>query len=208
MQISLELLSDPDAEVSQLSADEARREKRIAALKEDLSRINQELRALPGSDRAGDPPIEEFDAREVLKEILGVLRLLARRNNVEVRLDTPNAPLPVRARRAWLRQALLNVASHRLNAMRAGGRLSVVAAAHSAQSSGAAGLRVCFGNDEPDLRDSPPGDLDRSFCAGRRNAANTDLIVARAVFESAGGAMDIRGDVDGRGSVVEMRIPA
>ena len=208
MQISLELLSDPDADAAQLTPDEARRQRRVAALKEDLSRMNQGLRALPGGGGNGDPPIEEFDARDLLKEILGVLRLLARRNSVEVRLETPDAPLPVRARRAWLRQALLNVATHRLNAMRAGGRLSVVAAAHSARASGEAGVRVCFGNDVPDLLDMPSAEIDRSFCPGRRNTGNTDLVVARAVFESAGGAMEIRGDDAGRGSVVEMRIPA
>ncbi|MEO8004103.1 MAG: hypothetical protein ABI771_04305, partial [Betaproteobacteria bacterium] len=131
MQISLELMSDPDAEPTQVTPEAARRERRIVMLKGDLSRLNQGLRALPGSDREGDPPMEEFDARDLLKEVLGTLRLLARRNNVEVKLESPDLPLPIRARRQWIRQALLNVATHRLNAMRAGGKLSVVAAARN-----------------------------------------------------------------------------
>ena len=208
MQISLELMSDPDVEGTQLTTEEAKRQRRIVTLKDDLSRLNQGLRALPGNDRDGDPPLEEFDARDLLKEVLATLRLLARRNNVEVRLESPDAPLPVRARRTWIRQALLNVAVHRLNAMRAGGKLSVVAAACNGTHSDTAGLSVRFRNDVPDLGDAPAGELDRSFCAGRRSPGNTDLVVARAVFESAGGSMEIRSDETGRGSVVEMRIPA
>lgn len=207
MQISLELMSDPDAEVKQLTAEEARRERRIVTLKDDLSRLNQGLRALPGSNRESDPPIEDFDARELLKEVLGTLRLLARRNNVEVKLESPDVPLPVRARRPWIRQALLNIATHRLNAMRAGGKLSVVATAPQGSSAGLPGLCVRFGNDAPDLREASAEELDRSFCPGRRNAGNTDLVVARAVFESAGGSLQIFNDEAGAGSVVEMHIP-
>jgi signal transduction histidine kinase len=208
MQISLELMSDPDAEVTQLTVEEARRERRIVMLKDDLSRLNQGLRALPGSNRENDPPLEEFDARELLKEVLGTLRLLARRNNVEVKLDSPDAALPIRARRTWIRQALLNVATHRLNAMRAGGRLSVIASARNGKTGDVPGLCVRFGNDAPDLRDASAEELDRSFCPGRRNPGNTDLVVARAVFESAGGSLQILSDEAGQGSIVEMHIPA
>lgn len=208
MQISLELMSDPDAQARPLTAEEARRERRVAMLKDDLSRLNQGLRALPGSDRESDPPIEDFDAREVLKEVLGTLRLLARRNNVDVKLEAPDVPLQVRARRGWIRQAFLNVATHRLNAMRAGGRLSVIATARREASGGDRGLCVRFGNDAPDLRDAPADELDRSFCPGRRNPGNTDLVVARAVFESAGGSLQVLNDQAGSGSVVEMHIPA
>ncbi|MEO8004116.1 MAG: hypothetical protein ABI771_04370 [Betaproteobacteria bacterium] len=65
-----------------------------------------------------------------------------------------------------------------------------------------------FGNDEPDLRDASTEELDRSFCPGRRNPGNTDLVVARAVFESAGGSLQILSDKAGQGSIVEMHIPA
>lgn len=208
MQISLELMSDPDAEVKQLSAEEARRERRIVMLKDDLSRLNQGLRALPGSNRESDPPTEEFDARELVKEVLGTLRLLARRNNVEVKLESPDVPLPIRARRTWIRQALLNVATHRLNAMRAGGRLSVIAAARRSSDGDVPGMCVRIGNDAPDLRSASAEELDRSFCPGRRNPGNTDLVVARAVFESAGGSLEVLVDEAGHGSIVEMHIPA
>lgn len=185
MQISLELLSNADTELADVSPEEIRRQRRIATLKEDLARMNAALRGLPGVNGEADPAISEFDARDVLKEIFAILRQLVRRNSVDLRLELPETPLPTRGRRAWIKQALFNVAVHRLNAMRAGGRL-VVDAATTDQ-----GVVVKLGNDVPDMREGTIDEGYRLFCPGRDNGGATDLQVARSIFESQGGAMEV-----------------
>jgi hypothetical protein len=94
--------------------------------------------------------------------------------------------------------ALFNVAVHRLNAMRAGGRL-VVDAAMTDQ-----GVVVKLGNDVPDMRDGNPGY--RYSCSALSNGSATDLLVARALLESQGGAMDIESSND-NSTVFILRLP-
>ena len=201
MQISLELLVDPDGEMASLSPEGARQQRRIATIKTDLARMTQALRALPGADAGagGEPVATDFDVRDVIREIFATLRQLVRRNNVELKLDLPESALPVRGRRAWLKQALFNVALHRLNAMRAGGGLLVEALATEQ------GMVVQLSNDVPDMRDGNGEESQRLFCP-RQTTGATDLQVARAVFESQGGAMEI---VSGSGdsTVFIMRLP-
>jgi signal transduction histidine kinase len=199
MQISLELLANPDGEMASMSPEEARQQRRIATIKADLARMTQALRALPGADGGGEPVATDFDARDVVREIFATLRQLVRRNNVELKLDLPDSALPVRGRRAWLKQALFNVALHRLNAMRAGGRLLVEAQATQQ------GMVVQLSNDVPDMRDGKGAESQRFFCL-RQISGATDLRVARAVFESQGGAMEIVNG-DGDSTVFVMRLP-
>lgn len=200
MQISLELLSNADPESADVAPEEARRQRRIATLKEDLARMNRALRELPGADGDAEPAIAEFDARDPIKEIFTTLRQLVRRNNVELKLELPEAPLSVRGRRTWIKQALFNVAVHRLNAMRAGGRLAVEAATTDQ------GVFVKLRSDVPDMREGMIDESRRLFGPGRKNGGATDLQVARSIFESQGGAMEVKSEsVDS--TVFVMRLP-
>lgn len=198
MQISLELLTDTGADAGAQSAEDPRRQRRVESLKEDLARMNHALQGLPGIGSRGESPVAEFDARDLVREILAMLRLTIRRNNVELRLDLPETPLPVRARRAWMRQALLNVMLYGLNAMRAGGSLAV-----SARRSGdAVLLRVDSGAAASEGYESG---TERAFRAGRTGA--TDLVVARALCEAGGGDMQVHVERGRPGAVVEMTFP-
>lgn len=200
MQISLELLANAEEEAADVSPAEARKRRRIATIKEDLGRMNLALRALPGVDGGAEPPVTEFETCDVIRENLAILRELVRRNSIELTLGLPKAPLPARGRRPWLKQALFNVTLHRINAMRAGGRL-VVEAAMTEQ-----GVVVKLRNDVPDMRDGMVDAGHRRFCPGRSNGSTTDLQVARAIFESQGGAMDVEsGSMDS--TVFVVRLP-
>jgi signal transduction histidine kinase len=185
MQISLELLAAADSETTDVTPEAARKRRRIATLKEDLGRMNLALRALPGADGGAEPAVTEFDARDLIKEVFAILRQLVRRNSVELKLELPEAPVPVRGQRVWIKQALFNVFVHRLNAMRAGGRLEIEAA--TTDRGGVVRLR----NDVPDMREGMIDPSSRLFCPGRTNGGATDLQVARAILESQGGAMEV-----------------
>jgi signal transduction histidine kinase len=201
MQISLELLSDGDIGLpaSGPSPETVRTQRRITALKADLARLNRALHGIPGAEGA-IPAIADFDVRDIVKEVFAALRQLVRRHSVDLRVELPEAPLPARGRREWISQALFNVAVHRLNSMRAGGRLLVAAALADK------GVSVRFTNGVPDMRDGLIGDSYRLFRPGTRGAAATDLQVARSIFESHGGSMEI-GSGDGDDTVFQVSLP-
>jgi signal transduction histidine kinase len=162
--------------------------------------MNRALRALPGADGDEEPVITDFDAGELVREIFTTLRQLARRNNVELKIELPEGPLPARGRRAWIKQALFNVAMHRLNAMRAGGRLAVEAATTDER------VVVKLRNDVADMREGMIDEGYRLSCLGRSSGGATDLQVARSILESQGGAMEVRsGGVDN--TVFVIRLP-
>jgi len=200
MQISLELLSSGDADSADASPEESRKRRRIATIKEDLKRMDLALLAIPGAVGDDDPPITEFDARDLLKEIFASLRQLVRRNSVDLKLEQHQSALPVRGRRPWIKQALFNIAVHRINAMRAGGALAVDAATSKL------GVVVTFRNDVPDMREGLIDDGRRLFGPGRTGERATDLQVARAILESQGGAMQVTGE-GADGTVFVMRLP-
>jgi signal transduction histidine kinase len=204
MQISLELLSDPDAAPVDAGSAEGRRRRRVAAMKEDLLRMDRALRLLPGAEGYADPPVTQFDVREVIKETVASLRQLVRRNNVELQLNLPDEPLALRGRRNWIRLALFNVIVHRLGAMRAGGRLALDVHANGES------LEVTLRDDAADLRDGMIDPAWRTPLSGRlgaqMNGAALDLQVARAIVEAHGGSMRATAGAD-RALQFSLRLP-
>jgi signal transduction histidine kinase len=142
--------------------------------------------------------VTEFDVHDVLKEIFASLRQLVRRNSVDLKFEQAPAPLRVRGRRQWIKQALFNIAVHRLNTMRAGGTLAVEATL--AQQ----GVVVNLRNDAADISEALIDVSRRLFGAGRSGEGATDLQVARAILESHGGAMDVSSSAGGTLFVVRL----
>ncbi len=203
MQISLELISDPDP-AAVLSAADERKQRRIASLKQDLLRVDRALKLLPGAEGHADPPVAQIDLCEQIREVFTALRQLVRRNHVSLTLDLPESPVLANARRAWSRQALFNVAVHRLNAMRAGGPLTVQAETTDQ------GAEIRFHDGVPDGRDEFSEASRRLHAAARNNAATSDLRVARAIVESSGGTLDIGepgASATTAGTMIILRLP-
>ncbi|HXF15808.1 MAG TPA: HAMP domain-containing sensor histidine kinase [Burkholderiales bacterium] len=200
MQISLELMSDAEAESTAIHPQYERHRRRVASLKEGLTRVDRALRLLPGAEGNGEPSIADFDASELIKEIVATLRQLARRNNVELKVDLPDGPVPARGRRRWIRQALFNIAVHRLNAMRAGGLLIIGARATDT------GLVVHVHDDVAELRGPLVEESTRYFHAGRLNGGVSELQVARAIIEAHHGTLDVDTGSTG-GTVVLVCLP-
>ncbi len=183
MQISLELISDPDTGAA-LSAAEERKQRRMVSLKQDLLRVDRALKMLPGAEGHAEPPVTQVDLCELLKEVFTALRQLVRRNHVSLTLDLPEIPVLAKGRRTWIRQALFNIAVHRLNAMRAGGPLAVQAATTDQ------GAVVRFHDGVPHGGEEFLEESRRAHAAAQKNRASSDLRVARAIVESSGGALE------------------
>ena len=200
MQISLELICDVDPDAGNLDPEQERKLRRIASLKDGLMRMDRALRLLPGGEGNADPPPTDFDANELVREVMASLRHVLRRNNVELRLDLSDTPLSVTARQPWLRQALFNITLHCLNGMRAGGSLIVQAALCDR------GVVVRLQDDVPDAAGSMLHESDRTFSARRGNGAFNGLQVARSLIEAHGGTIEFNASAGG--TEILMRLPS
>lgn len=81
----------------------------VNVLKEELSRLHREMEIFiahisPRGDRT-----ETLDLRELIEELAVLLTGPARKQQVQVRLQLPEAPVPVEVNRFLLRQALLHL---------------------------------------------------------------------------------------------------
>jgi len=195
MQISLELLSEPDAEPVDAASTEGRRRRRLETMKEDLLRMDRALRLLPGAESCAEPPVTQFDVRDLIKDIFASLRQLVRRNNVELQMHLPEEPLALRGRRSWIRLAIFNLILDRLGAMRAGGRLALDAVAIN----GSVEMKLCDDASAPSqIMLDPAYHAPLSGRLGSQmNGALVDLQVARAIVEAHDGEMHLVVGADG-----------
>ena len=199
MQISLELIGDPDPQAPRNTAEQERRSRRLASLKDGLTRMDRALRQLPGAEGNAEPPVSDFDANDLVKDVLAGLRQLVRRNNVELKLDLQETPIQVTGRRPWIKQALFNVTVHRLNAMRAGGSLGVevITADHA--------VVIKLHDNVVALPGNVVEGQERPVFAGRSQHI-TGMQVARAIIEAHGGSLEV--DSDTTGTEVLLRLPS
>jgi signal transduction histidine kinase len=107
-------------------ADETSR-KLLAAAIEETGRIDEIVSALLSFSRPTEIKRERHDLREVLEESLDLVAFQARKNNVAVRRQFPDAALPIQGDRSQLKQLFLNIFLNAIQAMPAGGELAVEA---------------------------------------------------------------------------------
>ena len=196
MQISLELISDPDTGME--LAQEERRRRRIASMKDGLTRLDRALRLLPGAQEDDEPGFEGFDAGQLVKEILSGLRQLLRRSHIDLDLDLPDGLPAVRGRRSWIRQALLNVAVHRLNNLPTGGSLGVEVRADAKT------IFFTWRDNATASNEHAMAESYRFSCPGQ-TLASTELRVARAVVEAHAGTMTI--EQGSAGTTIVLQFP-
>jgi signal transduction histidine kinase len=185
MQLTLDLLADPgDGIAGRLAGPHARagqHEHYLTVLREALGRLNATLKlVLEGSEPLGSEP-SEFDLREVLREVIRLMAPQARRQRVNVDVKLPDRPVIMSGCRDQIRQALINLALHALEAMPAAGYLAIDLAAQGAAA--VIGVRHGWGGDSDGVLDEAyrvhPGEDMKPAALG--------LYLARVVVESHGG---------------------
>ena len=155
----------------------------VNVLKEELSRLHREMEIFiahisPRGDRS-----EILDVRELLEELSVLLTGPARKQQVQVSLQLPEAPVQVEVNRFVFRQALLHLS---------------VAALASVPKEG-----------ELELRLERRGDRAWIYVAGNPAGAGTpsdDLQVARGIVASQGG--EIRSGEGSQSHEIELTIAA
>jgi signal transduction histidine kinase len=200
MQLTLELLSDPLSGPAD-PVREAKRQRYISVLREEMRRLDRTLQAMLGENEPIGAASGTFDFRDVARDVAALLTPQARRQRVSVELRVPEQPVEGTGMRDRLKQAFLNVAINALEAMPAGGRLT---------------LAVFRESDDivVECRDTGPGiapDLvDQAYqlyYTTKKSGSGLGLYVARLVAESHGGEIRIDSR-PGQGTVVALSVPA
>ncbi len=200
MVLTLELLrlslqhsaaDDPDTE---------KRQRYLTTLKDEIGRLDRQLRALlahtaPPRDERGD-----VDLRALLDLLVQLLGPQAKRQGVQMTCALPNVPVGLVGQSDRLKQALLNILINALEAMPDGGELSI------ALEPAAGSARISVRDTGPGI---PPELLDRIYqmhFTSKSGGTGVGLYVARSVVQSHGGMIDVqRGD--GGGTIFIVTLP-
>jgi signal transduction histidine kinase len=199
MQLTLDLLTDSMAgEGGQDGRRAEQRERHMAILREELTRLSEIVRSALDRGESADLSPRPFDLREILREASRLLGPQARRQRVEVDLRMPEQPVILTGYRDRIKQALINLTLDGLESMPDGGRLAVELAAQNGTASAT-------------IRGSGAGahsldDIYRIHATGGAAAGALGLYVARVVAESHGGRIAAEGE-PGSGLYFRLTLP-
>ncbi len=187
---------------------QAAREDGGGLTREDLGVIESEVRRLEQSlqtflDFARPPKLVRgrVDLADLLGSVLALLRGRADRQGVAVRLQTPAGGVPLHADGGQLRQVVLNLCMNALDAMPAGGRLSLRAESRAA------------GRVSLDVADTGPGiqwdifaRLFQPFVSGKETGLGLGLVISQRIVENHGGVISAANCPEG-GALFTVTLP-
>jgi signal transduction histidine kinase len=184
MQLTLELLADAAA-YQNGAAGNARRQRHIEVLREELARLNRILQSMLDQKEPIASIAHRFDIREVVREIIVLLAPQARGQRVDLSVTLPEEPLQLRGYRDRIKQALLNIAINGLEAMPSGGRLEMALDATPSQ------VRVRISDTGPGIPDDVMEQIDQIYFTTKGSGNGIGLYVARVVVETHGGEIAV-----------------
>jgi two-component system, NtrC family, sensor kinase len=166
----------------------------------EVDRIDQIVEGLLSFARREEPVFGTVDLAELIRHSMAFMAVRAREQHIELRLDLP-AELPIRGDAGMLKQVVLNILLNALQAMPAGGRLNVDAAARGR-------------NVEVRIADSgagiAPEHLERifdPFFTTRKDGTGLGLSICYGIVERHGGQLEVDSS-PGRGTTMIIRLPA
>ena len=147
--------------------------------------------------------IQPLDLREVADRLVALIEAEARNRNIQIDLDRPSQPIPVRADRDQLAQVGLNIA---LNAVKAigerGGRIRVRVGTQVSVSTRrdepATMALLRIENDGPAIAEAEREHLFDPFHSGSGESTGLGLSVASRIVDQHGGSIEI--DAEGLGA--------
>ena len=178
-------------------------EKRLlgVALRE-TDRIDEILAALLSFSRPTELRKEPCDLVALLEESAALVAIQARAKGVDLRTSLPSAPVAVEADGSQLKQVFLNVFLNAVQAMEAGGTLTVEA------------LRAGSGRPLVRITDTGPGIPEEAlekvfdpFFTTKKGGTGLGLSICYTIVKAHGGEIEVRSRL-GEGTTVLVTLPA
>jgi signal transduction histidine kinase len=202
MVMNLELLKESLAGTRESTdaATRARQTRYMDVLRDEVSRLDRQLRALLVHTVPTKEPQQVIDVCDLLRELVMLIGPQAKQQRVAVETTLPDEPVPFTGHRDRLKQALLNIAINALEVMPDGGRLAV----HLENGDGQ--IRISLHDSGPGISPELQSQIYKMHFTTKSGGTGIGLYVARSVVESHGGEIQVE-TAAGRGTCFQIYLP-
>jgi signal transduction histidine kinase len=202
MVMNLELLKETLAANAE-STDERTRQRQtryMNVLRDEVSRLDRQLRALLVHTAPTSEPQQVIDMCDLVRELVMLVSPQAKQQRVAVETALPAEPVPFTGHRDRLKQALLNIAINALEAMPGGGHLAINLEAGDGQ------VRIALRDSGPGISPELQSQIYKMHFTTKSGGTGIGLYVARSVVESHGGEIQVE-TAAGGGTCFQICLP-
>jgi signal transduction histidine kinase len=172
----------------------------LTLMQNEVERLNRTVEQFLSLARPLQLSPEPIAVEEFIREVTTLLDAEARAANIKIDLDAePNLP-PVKADRNYLKQLLLNLILNGIQAMPAGGRLSI--RADRVKNS----LEISVTDRGIGIKPDQLGKIFDPYFTTKANGSGLGLAIARRIAEAHGGKIDVQSE-PGQGACFRVSLP-
>jgi signal transduction histidine kinase/ABC-type branched-subunit amino acid transport system ATPase component len=180
----------------------------LGQLEEEIATIESIVSNLVTFSDGSSATVAVFDMREVIENLLKLIRFTSTARGLEIRFECDRAELPVRASKAEIRQVFLNIIKNSFEAMPDGGVLSISAHANGTREDG--GCSVIFTDTGSGVPKENIKDVFLPFFSTKKKTSQNrglGLYLSYQILKKCDGAIALENNPIG-GCTVRVSLPA
>jgi signal transduction histidine kinase len=174
--------------------------RRLASIKDEISRLNRMLSDLLNYGRPARLAIEPVDMGELVKETLALVRPQAEEQRVDLRFEMDGTPAEVQGDRERLKSCLSNIAINALQAMPNGGHLT----ARIERSDGQ--VKIAISDSGIGISEEGLAKVFEPYYSTKQTGFGLGLAVTKWILEQHRGSIEVESSM-GKGTTFTIRLP-
>ena len=166
----------------------------------EVLRMERSLQSFLDYARPPNPQRQQVDLETVVQNVMGLVRVRAERQHVEMQLVFPESGVPISADVNQMQQVVLNLALNAIDAMPQGGRLTFT----TGRRGDLAELTVS--DTGPGISEEMQERLFQPFATNKETGLGLGLVITRRILEAHGGRVTAE-NLSGHGALFRVTLP-
>ena len=166
----------------------------------EVQRMERSLQSFLDYARPPRPERRQVDLETVVQNVMGLVRVRAERQRVQIQLVFPDPGVPISADVNQMQQVVLNLALNAIDAMPNGGRLTFA----TTRRGDSAELTVT--DTGPGISADMQDRLFQPFATNKETGLGLGLVITRRIVEAHGGSVSVE-DTQSGGAVFRVSLP-